>query len=1563
MVEEAATSSNAADSKTEPAVIPDVLAADAVGLAQDRLRYAVVDTGATETVGSMDALEHVLGKRFELFGQEDVVIDCSKTKEFKFGNGQTRTAASFVCLPQTIDNQSTTLGIYALDVPNVPILLGIKTLQKLGAMLDLEHCTLEFRKIFPGKLVQLLKGANGHLLLDLCSDWCMQSNTQDTVFTHSPHDLVSADAPTTGASVATEDAKENTDVFANASSEQPCHDSTEDSLRLHGTAVHLASSLDAAKVQASTTEATAPPKATAPPTPAMSSKENLSKEKVNKTKAQRAKEMEESLEWDRAVGPDARDPRLEGPPCHGHHRPAAPGKGSCSGSNKWAKWIGCEVCQLRLQYIPRVGAPGHRRSAGPLPRDVTEVVATTEDLCPSDLTTQAIALHGPIGRSAEAEAEDQERADHRLDRGEEGLRHDSAHGREESPEARGHRSSGSARDEPGGSGVGGDVSSSEPSRRLTLSESEFQAVGTLDDPSRDLLVQSLSQAEEDVVEVLATFDSQRVDLVEVCCGPNSLLAETVISLAGTAERLGLFNGYDLSTPQGYEKAKKRIAQLKPRWLWFSLPCGPTSNIQNLNERTPEGLAKSLKRKRRSRGVSKVVLALAKEHVCDSCHEVRLYDGGHDIPIFTSQGTPGHSMRENLVSRVRAEEVYRRSQAAQRISRALNRRLKRCSNHQVRHCSEREKLIAEASGGYMTYPWSFTDLIQKVGAGNYDDYDDLEGELIGKFADLPKTSIQNKMPRSRSRPKRPADARSASRVQSAPVESSASDVQQVPVGSSVSHAPRSEVSHDVSQLTQRDEIRTSQESQEPQANKRSQKPEGQQKEKIPKKATQAPETPRGSVKDNPFGSPRLTATKRSPSQDAADFDLEQYLQDPEYQPLEYLRTRHRPDRLASPGPSRAASRSHGRRDELHRHPPFVRAQTRQSVGEMTLKELAQSKEEFLVDEALQNVIEGAESEECLFLEERPENECAMAHIEVPLPETARDARNFVKNSTSWMVQNVKKSPEVKLSKLTPEQVKGFDQAKQVEINNRIREAAVEKTTGYIPASRVMRMRWVLVYKSSGAPKARMVIVGFEDPDLLELRTSSSTMPRRTRQMILVMAATMGWPLLKGDVKSAFLQGASSQSARNVYAWPTPELATALGTTIHQPVKLLKACYGLVNAPAEWHRTVQQAMREAGFEALATEPCCWRLMVPDGKGGERVAGLCATHVDDFLFCGDENEPKYRNALTYLYEKFIWTLWEDGNFEHCGIDLIRHSDDRFVLDHSKFCDKLDQVVMEKEIRADHEPASENEKAQLRGLLGSIQWRVIQSAPQHAAQLSMLQTEMANATVKTIRDANKLCREVVHDKNAVMTISPLKVLDPTEVCFVAWSDAALGNRPNGGSTGGYVVAATSPDLLEGKPATLNFVAWRSGRLPRVARSSLAAEVQAFSEAEEELMWCRLQWAEMCGKNVPLKQPETIVASVKGVMVTDAKSLYDVIQKGDQATSGMGLKEKYSALEIMSVVQRLELCKTMTRWVHSDAQIADALTKRLSTSALKRVLSVNTWTLVEDPTFTSAKRLKRGDQ
>lgn len=172
--------------------------------------------------------------------------------------------------------------------------------------------------------------------------------------------------------------------------------------------------------------------------------------------------------------------------------------------------------------------------------------------------------------------------------------------------------------------------------------------------------------------------------------------------------------------------------------------------------------------------------------------------------------------------------------------------------------------------------------------------------------------------------------------------------------------------------------------------------------------------------------------------------------------------------------------------------------------------------------------------------------------------------------------------------------------------------------------------------------------------------------------------------------------------------------------------------------------------------------------------------------------------------------------------------------------------------------------------------------------------------------------------------------------------------------------MAATSPKMLEGKASTINPISWKSGKLNRIARSSLSAEIQSFSEAEEELMFTRLQWAEMCGYDIPMKSPETVAQKIKGVVVTDARSLYDIVVKGDKNTSGLGLKDKYSALEALSVVERLSMCDTTTRWVHSEAQLADALTKYIPNSSLLKVMVEGAWTLVEDPFFKSSKRLRK---
>ena len=77
---------------------------------------------------------------------------------------------------------------------------------------------------------------------------------------------------------------------------------------------------------------------------------------------------------------------------------------------------------------------------------------------------------------------------------------------------------------------------------------------------------------------------------------------------------------------------------------------------------------------------------------------------------------------------------------------------------------------------------------------------------------------------------------------------------------------------------------------------------------------------------------------------------------------------------------------------------------------------------------------------------------------------------------------------------------------------------------------MKMRWVLTYKSAQVdelgrkvPKARLVILGYQDPDIDDLERESPTLSTTSRTLIFMLAANQKWKLKSGDVKTAFMQG--------------------------------------------------------------------------------------------------------------------------------------------------------------------------------------------------------------------------------------------------------------------------------------------------------------------------------------------------------------------------------------------------------------------------------------------------------
>ena len=141
------------------------------------------------------------------------------------------------------------------------------------------------------------------------------------------------------------------------------------------------------------------------------------------------------------------------------------------------------------------------------------------------------------------------------------------------------------------------------------------------------------------------------------------------------------------------------------------------------------------------------------------------------------------------------------------------------------------------------------------------------------------------------------------------------------------------------------------------------------------------------------------------------------------------------------------------------------------------------------------------------------------------------------------------------KATPTEKELIKKGKEFEIKEFLQEKVVTAITNEefrgIKPEDVMKMRFVLTWKvdptsSDGKKaKARLVVLGFQNPFLGKEETLAPTMQKRTRTLLFFKAVQQRWRVWKADVKAAFLQGKEFQDTEKRYALPPKELAKALG----------------------------------------------------------------------------------------------------------------------------------------------------------------------------------------------------------------------------------------------------------------------------------------------------------------------------------------------------------------------------------------------------------------------------------
>ena len=72
----------------------------------------------------------------------------------------------------------------------------------------------------------------------------------------------------------------------------------------------------------------------------------------------------------------------------------------------------------------------------------------------------------------------------------------------------------------------------------------------------------------------------------------------------------------MSTQAGLDKARELRRQLRPRDLWASVPCGPWSTIQNINQKTEKQRQELQKKRAKSLRIIRNTLILIKDQVED-----------------------------------------------------------------------------------------------------------------------------------------------------------------------------------------------------------------------------------------------------------------------------------------------------------------------------------------------------------------------------------------------------------------------------------------------------------------------------------------------------------------------------------------------------------------------------------------------------------------------------------------------------------------------------------------------------------------------------------------------------------------------------------------------------------------------------------------------------------------------------------------------------------------------------------------------------------------------------------
>ena len=632
------------------------------------------------------------------------------------------------------------------------------------------------------------------------------------------------------------------------------------------------------------------------------------------------------------------------------------------------------------------------------------------------------------------------------------------------------------------------------------------------------------------------------------------------------------------------------------------------------------------------------------------------------------------------------------------------------------------------------------------------------------------------------------------------------------------------------------------------------------------------------------------------------------------------------------------------------------------------------------------------------------------IEMDLePLSHRQQKMLERNPVAYLVKKMKDS-EVQLSRLSDKERELFVRAKAKEVDSFLKNEAVrkclddEEVKKAYESNRIVRARWVLTWKlippedraealadqrtnkqtlhnkdGTKKAKARIVLLGFQHPNLLDpsFKTASPVQSTLGRNLLYTMAAHHQWTMEGLDLATAFLQTQPTAADQELWTTGVAELRQALGIEGEGIMRILRNIYGSTTAPRGLWLDLHKTLTRLGGQPVLGERCLWIWLSKHQMDGNhpKVIGAMGGHVDDFHRIGEDASEEWLEVKRQIDSAYKWGMAKTGSYRHAGTDICTERDDngfqKITVDQSYYVETLADVDIDVDrIRTD-EPLNKKDVEACRTALGALQWLAIQSQPQLCSRCNLLLTEVVTSgTMSTAREIQAMIGEVRQENFRLEFRKFPQAKHWSELVFISMGDQAHSNRPKGESTGGLVTMVAGPECLQGAICPMSLLAWRTWKLKRRAIGSNDAEVQSILEAEDQNFRTRLLWTELHGaggsadarplRDDLVESTERQVLMVRGVLCTDSRGGYDAVELNESPL--LGLSNMRAALQAFQLRDNLKRAGCELRWLKSDYDLADALTKKREDSRYGMLKFLRTWhwCIRFDPSFTSAKKSKQ---